>query len=65
MTFRAVTVCMVVVCAWSGARSIGQPAGDYRGGCADAGCHDGYAKKRVIHNPVETVVKGGRVVYRR
>lgn len=52
--FRAVTLCVVVWCAWSGVRSTGQPAGDYRGGCTDSGCHDGYAKKRVVHSPVET-----------
>jgi predicted CXXCH cytochrome family protein len=38
------------VIAWTGAK--GQPPPNYQGKCSDAGCHDQFAKRAVVHDPV-------------
>ncbi len=53
MMLRGLTVVVIAVTALTLARGQTPPPG-YQGSCTDAGCHAEYAKRPVIHSPVET-----------
>ncbi|UCC30144.1 MAG: hypothetical protein JSU86_18340 [Phycisphaerales bacterium] len=54
MTNLPMSIAAVAASAWLGSIVLAQPPPDYKGDCTDAGCHDAYGRKAVVHDPVST-----------